>query len=55
MMFCKDHEQLESFIGSGTHYQGELNGKGTLSVEGQFDGKMNAACVILGETGVIDL
>jgi len=53
MMSSKDNEQLESFIGSGTEFQGGLNVKGTLRVEGQFDGKVNAACVILGETGVI--
>jgi len=52
-MFSKDNEQLESFIGSGTEFQGGLNVKGALRVEGQFDGKVNAACVILGETGVI--
>lgn len=52
-MFSKDNEQLESFIGSGTEFQGGLNVKGTLRIEGQFDGKLNAACVILGETGVI--
>jgi cytoskeletal protein CcmA (bactofilin family) len=53
MMFSKDNEQLESFIGSGTEFQGELNVKGTLRVEGKLDGKVNAAFVILGETGVI--
>jgi len=53
MMFSKGNEQLESFIGSGAEFQGGLKVKGTLRVEGQFDGKMNAACVILGETGVI--
>jgi cytoskeletal protein CcmA (bactofilin family) len=53
MMFSKDNEQLESFIGLGTEFQGGLNVQGTLRVEGQFDGKVNAACVILGETGVI--
>jgi cytoskeletal protein CcmA (bactofilin family) len=53
VMFSKDNEQLESFIGSGTEFQGELNVKGNLRVEGQFDGKVNAAFVILGETGVI--
>jgi len=52
-MFSKDNEQLESFIGSGTEFQGELNVKGSLSVEGQFDGKVNAPYVILAETGVI--
>ena len=53
MMFPKNNEQLESFIGSGTEFQGELNVKGTLRLEGKFDGKVNAAFVILGETGVI--
>ena len=52
-MFSKDNEQFESFIGSGTEFQGELNVKGTLRVDGQFDGKVNAAYIILGETGVI--
>lgn len=52
-MFSKDNEQLESFIGSGTEFQGELNVKGSLRVEGQFDGKVNAPYVILAETGVI--
>lgn len=53
MMFSKDNEQLESFIGSGTEFQGELNVKGTLRFDGRFDGKVNAAWIILGETGVI--
>jgi cytoskeletal protein CcmA (bactofilin family) len=53
MMFSKDNEQLESFIGSGTEFQGELNVKGTLRVDGRFDGKVNAAWIILGETGLI--
>ena len=52
-MFSRDNEQMESFIGSGTEFQGRLNVKGTLRVDGQFDGQLNAACVILGETGVI--
>ena len=42
-MFSKDNEQLESFIGPGTEFQGELNVKGTLKVEGHFDGKINAS------------
>ena len=52
-MFSKDNEQSESFIGSGTESQGELKVKGTLRVEGQFDGQVNAPIVILGETGVM--
>ena len=53
MMFSKDDEQLESFIGSGTEFQGGLDTKGTLRIDGQFDGKVNAVFVTLGETGVI--
>jgi cytoskeletal protein CcmA (bactofilin family) len=53
MMFSKGDEQLESFIGSGTEFQGELNVKGPLRVEGHFDGKINGAFVILGESGVM--
>jgi len=49
----KDNEQGESFIGAGIEFQGKSNVKGTLRVEGQFDGKINATCVILSETGVI--
>jgi hypothetical protein len=53
MMFSKDNEQLESFIGSGTEFQGELNVKGIIRVDGHFDGKMNVGSVILSEMGVI--
>jgi cytoskeletal protein CcmA (bactofilin family) len=53
MMFSKDNEQLESFIGSGTEFQGELNVKGIIRVDGHFDGKMNVGGLILSETGVI--
>jgi cytoskeletal protein CcmA (bactofilin family) len=44
---------LESFIGSGTEFQGELNVKGIIRVDGHFDGKMNVGGLILSETGVI--
>ena len=52
-MFSKDDEQLESFVGSGTEFQGEMNVKGALRVDGHFDGKLNVGGLILGETGVI--
>ena len=52
-MFSKDNEQLESFIGSGTEFQGELNVKGIIRVDGHFDGKMNVGSLILSEMGVI--
>ena len=52
-MFSKDNEQLESFIGSGTEFQGELNVNGIIRVDGHFVGKMNVGTLILSETGVI--
>ena len=52
-MFSKDTEKLESLIGANTDFQGELNVKGTLRVDGQVDGRLNAECVILSETAVV--
>ncbi len=52
-MFSKDIEKLESFIGPNTDFQGELKVKGTLRVDGRFDGRLNAECVILGDTAVV--
>jgi cytoskeletal protein CcmA (bactofilin family) len=52
-MFSKDSDKLESLIGANTDFQGELNVKGTLRVDGQVDGRLNAECVILSETAVV--
>ena len=52
-MFSKDSDKLESLIGANTAFQGELNVKGTLRVDGQVDGRLNAECVILSETAVV--
>lgn len=52
-MFSKDAEKLESFIGANTDFQGELKVKGSLRVDGRIDGRLNAECVILGETAVV--
>ena len=52
-MVSRDNEKLESFIGANTDLQGELNVKGTLRVDGRIDGKLNAECLILGETAVV--
>ena len=52
-MFSKDTEKLESLIGVDTDFQGELNVKGTLRVDGRVDGRLNAECVILSETAVV--
>jgi cytoskeletal protein CcmA (bactofilin family) len=52
-MFSKDTQKLESLIGAHTDFQGELHAKGTLRVDGQVDGKLNAEWVILSETAVV--
>ncbi len=52
-MFSKDEEKVESFIGAKTDFQGELNVKGTLRVDGRIDGRLNAECVVLSETAEI--
>ena len=52
-MFSKDTGKLESLIGVDTDFQGELNVKGTLRVDGRVDGRLNAECVILSETAVV--
>ena len=52
-MVSRDNEKLESFIGANTDLQGELNVKGTLRVDGRIDGKLNAECLIVGETAVV--
>ena len=52
-MFSKNSEKLESLIGTRTDFQGEFTVKGILRVDGRIDGRVNADCVVLSETGVI--
>jgi len=52
-MFSKDNEQLEAFIGSRAEFQGEVNVKEIIRVDGHFDGKINCGSLILSEMGVI--
>jgi len=53
MIFSKGNENLGSFIGAKRDFQEGLNVKGTLRVDGRIDGKLNAECLILGETAVV--
>ena len=52
-MFAKDTEKMESFIGAKSDLTGEISVKGTLRVDGKVNGRVNADCVILSETGLI--
>ena len=52
-MFAKDPEKMESFLGSNSNFKGDLYVKGTLRVDGRAEGKLDADCVILSESGAV--
>jgi cytoskeletal protein CcmA (bactofilin family) len=45
--------ETDTFIGAETDFQGEFIVKGTLMIAGRIDGRVQADCVIVGETAVI--
>lgn len=47
-MFHKNTEKLESFVGEGSVFKGEIKTKGTLRVDGTIEGNIIADWVILG-------
>jgi cytoskeletal protein CcmA (bactofilin family) len=49
MMFHKNTEKLESFIGSNSAFRGDVDSKGTLRVDGVVEGNITADWVIIGE------
>ena len=52
-MFGKDSEKMESLLGSNSNFKGDLNVKGTLRVDGRAEGRLDADCVILSESGLV--
>lgn len=48
-MFSKDNEKLESFIGTSSHFKGDITTKGTLRIDGSVVGNVDADWLILGE------
>jgi cytoskeletal protein CcmA (bactofilin family) len=50
-MFGNKHPKLEVVIGTDTVFKGELTSKGTIRLDGTFEGNITADCVILGESG----
>lgn len=48
-MFHKNTEKLESFIGPNSNFRGDIDTKGTLRIDGNLEGNVNADWVILGE------
>ena len=47
-MFQKG-DKLESFIGPNTHFRGEITTKGTLRIDGNFDGNVTTEWLVVGE------
>jgi cytoskeletal protein CcmA (bactofilin family) len=52
-MFGKNHPKLDVVIGSESVFKGELSSKGTVRIDGRFEGNINADYLIIGETGII--
>jgi len=50
-MFTKKQQGVETIIGPGTFFKGELNSKGTVRIDGGLEGIINADWVIIGEGG----
>jgi len=51
-MFAKG-EKLESFLGTNTTFTGEITTKGTLRIDGNVDGNVNADWLIIGDKAYI--
>jgi len=52
-MFGKNSQKLETIVGDGSEVKGELNGKGTVRIDGVLEGNACADWVIVGESGKI--
>ncbi|MBM4146347.1 MAG: polymer-forming cytoskeletal protein [Nitrospira sp.] len=53
MMFHKNTEKLESFIGANSNFKGDVDTKGTLRIDGAMEGNVNADWVLLGEKALL--
>lgn len=52
-MFSKNTEKLESFVGTNSHFKGDIKAKGTLRIDGCVDGNIESDWIILGEKSVL--
>lgn len=49
MFSSKKHPKLEVIVGSDTVIKGEITSKGTVRIDGRFEGALSAESVIIGE------
>ena len=52
-MFGSKHPKLEVVIGAESVFKGEMTAKGTIRIDGTFEGNIVADCIIVGESGSI--
>lgn len=52
-MLFKSKEKIEVIIGPETQIRGDLSSKGTVRIDGELEGNLDADWVIVGETGRI--
>lgn len=52
-MFTKKQQGIETIIGPDTIFKGEINSKGTVRIDGNFEGIINADWIIIGEGGKV--
>jgi cytoskeletal protein CcmA (bactofilin family) len=53
VMFSKETDKLETFLGMNSSFKGELNVSGTLRVDGTVEGHLDADNVILSESAEV--
>lgn len=52
-MFHRNTEKLESLVGADSVFRGHITSKGTLRVDGQVEGNLEADWIVLGEKGCV--
>lgn len=52
-MFNRKHPKLDVIIGPESVFKGEISSKGTVRIDGRFEGNIVADYLIIGETGTI--
>jgi cytoskeletal protein CcmA (bactofilin family) len=53
VMFSKEPDKLETFLGMDSSFKGELNVRGTLRIDGKVEGQLDADYVILSGTAEV--
>ncbi len=52
-MFSRKQPDMEVIIGPESGIKGEITSKGTVRIDGTFEGNVTSECVIVGETGAL--